>query len=103
MVGGDGRFLVRQTAELIVKMAAANGVRPSNTQARLLACQCQEWARHRSLMRAVPARSQVKRVIVGQNGLMSTPAVSALVRARKATGTARSTSSHCSAVCGPAV
>ena len=96
MVGGDGRFLVRQTAELIVKMAAANGVRPSNTQAWLP-------ARPLELMRTVLARSQVKRVIVGQNGLMSTPAVSALVRARKATGTARSTSSHCSAVCGPAV
>jgi len=27
VVGGDGRFLVRETASLIVRMAAANGVR----------------------------------------------------------------------------
>jgi len=27
VVGGDGRFLVRETASLIVRIAAANGVR----------------------------------------------------------------------------
>ncbi|XP_019093328.1 PREDICTED: probable phosphoglucomutase, cytoplasmic 2 [Camelina sativa] len=49
VVSGDGRYYSEQAIQIIVKMAAANGVR---------------------------------RVWVGQNGLLSTPAVSAIIRER---------------------
>ena len=47
IVGGDGRFLNREATQIIIRMAAANGVR---------------------------------RVMVGQGGLLSTPAASHLIR-----------------------
>lgn len=47
LVGGDGRYLNEKAIQVIVQMAAANGVR---------------------------------RVVVGQHGLLSTPAVSAIIR-----------------------
>lgn len=47
VVGGDGRYFNHESIQVIVKMAAANGV---------------------------------KRVIIGENGLLSTPAVSAIIR-----------------------
>ena len=50
VVGGDGRFFGREACQVIIKMAAANGV---------------------------------KRLWVGHNGLLSTPAVSAIVRTRE--------------------
>jgi phosphoglucomutase len=49
LLGGDGRFYNDTALQVIIKMAAANGVR---------------------------------RIIVGQNGLLSTPAVSAIIRER---------------------
>ncbi len=53
IVGGDGRYYNRDATQVILKMAAANGV---------------------------------AQVIVGQNGLLSTPAASALIRKHKAAG-----------------
>src|SRR3989338_2744864 len=47
VVGGDGRYYCIDACQIIIKLAAGNGV---------------------------------KKVIMGQNGLLSTPAVSALVR-----------------------
>jgi len=49
LIGGDGRFFNPEAIQIIVKMAAANGVR---------------------------------RIWIGENGLLSTPAVSAIVRER---------------------
>lgn len=53
VLGGDGRYLNRQAAQIIIKMAAANGV---------------------------------GRLLVGQGGLLSTPAASCLIRKYKADG-----------------
>jgi phosphoglucomutase len=53
VLGGDGRYLNRQAAQTIVKMAAANGV---------------------------------ERLLVGQGGLLSTPAASCLIRKYQAHG-----------------
>uniref|UniRef100_A0A5B6YHT9 phosphoglucomutase (alpha-D-glucose-1,6-bisphosphate-dependent) n=1 Tax=Davidia involucrata TaxID=16924 RepID=A0A5B6YHT9_DAVIN len=67
VVSGDGRYFSKDAIQMIIKMAAANGVR---------------------------------RVWVGQNGLLSTPAVSAVVRERigsdgsKASGAFILTASH---------
>ncbi|XP_059649518.1 phosphoglucomutase, cytoplasmic [Cornus florida] len=67
VVSGDGRYFSKDAIQIIIKMAAGNGVR---------------------------------RVWVGQNGLLSTPAVSAVIRERtgsdgsKATGAFILTASH---------
>ena len=66
LLGGDGRFYNDVAIQVIIKMAAANGV---------------------------------KRVVVGQHGLLSTPAVSAIIRERgpqwqKAFGAFILTASH---------
>lgn len=66
VVGGDGRYYLREAIEFVLKIAAGNGV---------------------------------KRVWVGQHGLFSTPAVSAVMRRRfsgslKATGAFILTASH---------
>jgi len=61
VVGGDGRFYCDTAAQVLLKMACANGV---------------------------------GEVIVGTNGLLSTPAVSALIRRRKARGGFIMTASH---------
>lgn len=55
VIGGDGRFFVKEACQVIIKMAAANGV---------------------------------KKVWVGNNGLLSTPAVSAIIRNRAGGGVA---------------
>ncbi|KAJ6721288.1 hypothetical protein OIU85_024383 [Salix viminalis] len=67
VVSGDGRYFSKDAIQIIIKMAAGNGVR---------------------------------RVWVGQNGLLSTPAVSAVIRERvgvdgsRATGAFILTASH---------
>ena len=61
VVGGDGRFYNREVIDLILRMAAANGV---------------------------------SRAIVGRAGLLSTPAVSHLIRSRGAAGGLVLTASH---------
>ena len=61
VVGGDGRFFNREVIDLILRMAAANGV---------------------------------ARAIVGRGGLLSTPAVSHLIRSRGAAGGLVLTASH---------
>jgi len=61
VLGGDGRFYNKQAIQLILKMAAANGV---------------------------------KQVMVGENGLLSTPAVSCLIRKYKAAGGIVLSASH---------
>lgn len=61
ILGGDGRYYNKQAIQIILKMAAANGI---------------------------------KHVMVGQNGLLSTPAVSALIRKHKAAGGIILSASH---------
>lgn len=61
VVGGDGRFYVKEAAEKIIRMCAANGV---------------------------------SKVLVAQNGIMSTPAVSCVIRKYKTTGGIILTASH---------
>lgn len=61
VVGGDGRYYNDHVIQLIVEIAAANGV---------------------------------KKLIIGQNGLLSTPATSHVIRIRKATGGIILTASH---------
>ncbi|XP_024519277.1 phosphoglucomutase, cytoplasmic 2 isoform X1 [Selaginella moellendorffii] len=67
VVSGDGRYFSREAIQIIIKIAAANGVR---------------------------------RIWIGQNGLLSTPAVSAIIRNRvgqegeKASGAFILTASH---------
>lgn len=61
IVGGDGRYFNSKAAQIILKMAAANGV---------------------------------QRVMVGENGLLSTPAVSHLIRKYQAAGGIILSASH---------
>ena len=61
VVGGDGRFYNRQAVDIIIRMAAANGV---------------------------------SKIFVGQSGLLSTPACSALIRKYKAQGGIILSASH---------
>jgi phosphoglucomutase len=61
VLGGDGRFFAREAAQIILRMAAANGA---------------------------------ARVVVGREGLLSTPAASHLIRARGADGGLILSASH---------
>ena len=61
IVGGDGRYYMKEAIQLIIKMAAANGI---------------------------------GKLIVGQDGILSTPTVSCLIRKLKATGGIILTASH---------
>ena len=61
VLGGDGRFYNRRAVQIILKLAAANGV---------------------------------ARVLVGQGGILSTPAVSAVIRRRQAFGGIILSASH---------
>uniref|UniRef100_A0A8C2K3E9 Phosphoglucomutase 1 n=1 Tax=Cyprinus carpio TaxID=7962 RepID=A0A8C2K3E9_CYPCA len=61
VVGGDGRFFMKDAIQLIVQIAAANGI---------------------------------GRLVIGQNGIMSTPAVSCVIRKIKAVGGIILTASH---------
>uniref|UniRef100_A0A8C6QAC9 Phosphoglucomutase 1 n=1 Tax=Nothobranchius furzeri TaxID=105023 RepID=A0A8C6QAC9_NOTFU len=61
VVGGDGRFFMKDAIQLIVQIAAANGI---------------------------------SHLVIGQNGIMSTPAVSCVIRKIKAVGGIILTASH---------
>ncbi|NXL50868.1 PGM1 protein, partial [Podilymbus podiceps] len=61
VVGGDGRFYMRDAIQLIVRIAAANGI---------------------------------GRLVIGQHGILSTPAVSCIIRKIKAIGGIILTASH---------
>ncbi|NWQ77700.1 PGM1 protein, partial [Columbina picui] len=61
VVGGDGRFYMKDAIQLIVRIAAANGI---------------------------------GRLVIGQNGILSTPAVSCIIRKIKAIGGIILTASH---------
>ncbi|XP_005102934.1 phosphoglucomutase [Aplysia californica] len=61
VVGGDGRFFVKEAAQLIIKIAAANGV---------------------------------SKLVIGQHGILSTPAVSHIIRKYKLDGGFILTASH---------
>lgn len=61
VLGGDGRYFNREAAQLIIKIAAGNGV---------------------------------AKILVGKEGIMSTPAVSAVIRKRKANGGFIMSASH---------
>lgn len=61
VVGGDGRFFMKDAIQLIIQIAAANGI---------------------------------SRLVIGQDGIMSTPAVSCVIRKIKAIGGIILTASH---------
>ncbi|XVE64134.1 hypothetical protein DITRI_Ditri07aG0077500 [Diplodiscus trichospermus] len=61
VLGGDGRYFNREAAQIIIKIAAGNGV---------------------------------GKILVGREGIMSTPAVSAVIRKRKANGGFIMSASH---------
>ncbi|CAG9130789.1 unnamed protein product [Plutella xylostella] len=61
VVGGDGRYLVKEVVDKIIKICAGNGV---------------------------------SRLLVGQNGILSTPAVSCIIRKYKTLGGIVLTASH---------
>ncbi|KAL7003247.1 phosphoglucomutase (alpha-D-glucose-1,6-bisphosphate-dependent), partial [Sarracenia purpurea var. burkii] len=61
VLGGDGRYFNREAAQVIIKIAAGNGV---------------------------------GKILVGKEGIMSTPAVSAVIRKRKANGGFIMSASH---------
>uniref|UniRef100_A0A3P9AL03 Phosphoglucomutase 1 n=1 Tax=Esox lucius TaxID=8010 RepID=A0A3P9AL03_ESOLU len=61
VVGGDGRFFMKDAIQLIIQIAAANGI---------------------------------GHLVIGQNGIMSTPAVSCVIRKLKAVGGIILTASH---------
>nr|5VEC_A Chain A, Phosphoglucomutase-1 [Homo sapiens]5VEC_B Chain B, Phosphoglucomutase-1 [Homo sapiens] len=61
VVGGDGRFYMKEAIQLIARIAAANGI---------------------------------GRLVIGQNGILSTPAVSCIIRKIKAIGGIILTASH---------
>ncbi|KAJ8376241.1 hypothetical protein SKAU_G00068210 [Synaphobranchus kaupii] len=61
VVGGDGRYFMKDAIQLIIQIAAANGI---------------------------------GRLVIGQNGIMSTPAVSCVIRKIKAIGGIILTASH---------
>ncbi|GMH29543.1 hypothetical protein Nepgr_031386 [Nepenthes gracilis] len=61
VLGGDGRYFNREAAQVIIKIAAGNGV---------------------------------GKILVGKDGIMSTPAVSAVIRKRKANGGFIMSASH---------
>ena len=65
VVGGDGRFLSMEATNVIIKIAAANGV-----SIHLLTLR----------VRMNIDKFQLSRLIVGQNGFLSTPALSNLIR-----------------------
>ncbi|XP_067315913.1 phosphoglucomutase-1 [Pseudorasbora parva] len=61
VVGGDGRFFMKDAIQLIIQIAAANGI---------------------------------GKLVIGQNGIMSTPAISCVIRKIKAIGGIILTASH---------
>ncbi|XP_062200341.1 phosphoglucomutase, chloroplastic [Phragmites australis] len=61
VLGGDGRYFNKEAAQIIIKIAAGNGV---------------------------------GKILVGRNGLLSTPAVSAVIRRREANGGFIMSASH---------
>uniref|UniRef100_A0A8D0WT98 Phosphoglucomutase-1 n=1 Tax=Sus scrofa TaxID=9823 RepID=A0A8D0WT98_PIG len=75
VVGGDGRYFNKSAIETIVQMAAANGQRS-----------CADTICERS--------GEIGRLVIGQNGILSTPAVSCIIRKIKAIGGIILTASH---------
>ncbi|KAI8919836.1 hypothetical protein DFJ77DRAFT_450126 [Powellomyces hirtus] len=61
IVGGDGRYFLKEAIQKIIRLAAGN---------------------------------RVSKLVIGQNGILSTPAASNLIRKRKATGGILLTASH---------
>ncbi|KAF7244474.1 Phosphoglucomutase-1 [Varanus komodoensis] len=75
VVGGDGRYFNKLAIKLIVQMAAANGD-----------IQMSSWIKTKF--------GEIGRLVIGQNGILSTPAVSCIIRKIKAIGGIILTASH---------
>ncbi|XP_008999642.4 phosphoglucomutase-1 isoform X1 [Callithrix jacchus] len=120
VVGGDGRFYMKEAIQLIARIAAANGVRVARP-APLYALARVRRAARRALPRSGLAASarggrvstsrssssalalltwrpdgslRIGRLVIGQNGILSTPAVSCIIRKIKAIGGIILTASH---------
>ena len=83
-LGGDGRYFNKQAAQIIIKMAAANGVK----KVLLLAVAVTTMTSLCDVFGTILAQasSALVQVLVGQNAIMATPAMSALIRRRKLYG-----------------
>ena len=83
VVGGDGRYGVKDVASKIIQIAAANKVKII----RIHGEKRKKWSCDFLVF-------QVSKLIVGQDGILSTPAVSNLIRKNAATGGIILTASH---------
>ena len=83
VVGGDGRYGVKDVASKIIQIAAANKVKII----RIHGEKRKKWSCDFPVF-------QVSKLIVGQDGILSTPAVSNLIRKNATTGGIILTASH---------
>ena len=88
-LGGDGRYFNKDAAQIIIKMAAAAGVKKVSFTG-ITSCtlaNCRSSTSQGSYTHSIePFKSPVVQVLVGQNAIMATPAMSALIRRRKLYG-----------------
>lgn len=89
-LGGDGRYYNKEAAQIIVKMAAAAGVK----KVCAMSVRSQSSAAATCNAAVVELVHSLKwgwtvQVLVGQNAIMATPAMSALIRRRKLYGKTR--------------
>ncbi|KAL7985022.1 hypothetical protein Chor_003592 [Crotalus horridus] len=80
VVGGDGRYFNKIAIKLIAQMAAANG--DDYEELRKVSAE------------NIDPYSMIGRLVIGQNGILSTPAVSCIIRKIKAIGGIILTASH---------
>jgi len=76
---------MKETIQTIIKMAPANGVISSSILLNII---------KKSQTNQPTKQTKVKKLIIAQNGIMSTPAVSNVIRKRKANGGIILTASH---------
>lgn len=87
-LGGDGRYFNKQAAQIIIKLAAGNGLK------KVSHCVSPLGLRALMLHGCVNASLAQLQVIVGKDAIMATPAASAVIRRRKLAGGLIMSASH---------